>query len=89
MASLLPFNHKNKSKNSISPLLEKEKTSEIIEIGVIAYEFTLVVGIVGRMRVHLGRVLPLAGQVEQSRPSSQLLLVQVSPTCNKSKFQNK
>lgn len=35
---------------------------------------TLVVGIIGWMRVHRGLVFPFAGQVPQFKPASQLLL---------------
>lgn len=66
------------------------------ELWVVSHEyllngkpFTLVVGIVGRTRVHLERVLPLAGQVEQTRPSSQLLLLQVSPIVRQAEWWKK
>ena len=47
-------------------------------------EWTLEVGLIGWIRVHLGRTLPFVTQVSQCNPESQLLSdTHVCPSCLK------
>ena len=66
MAALLPEQYKHNAKLSTKFLPAKLK----IRGDYILWRPTLDVGLIGWMRVHLGRVFPFTGQVLQSRPES-------------------